>query len=127
MDLTKLSKKDLLVKCEDLGIIKCKSKNKIELIDLIINLKKPNIEIMFKNNDYITLIDLFTGTGAFSYAFHQTNKVKTIFANDILESSKEIFDLNNEIKLIKKDLLDINNNDIPNSFILTAGFRNRWT
>ena len=70
----------------------------------------------------LTLIDLFSGTGAFSYAFHQTNKVKTIFANDILDSSFEIFNLNNDIKLVKKDLNDISNNDIPKADILTAGF-----
>lgn len=122
-----MSKKDLFIKCENLGILKYKSKNKKELIDLIINLKKPNIEIMIKNEikvvkDYITLVDLFSGTGAFSYAFDKTRKVKTIFSNDILDSSKEIFNLNNEIELTKKDLLDLNDDDIPKSFILTAGF-----
>jgi len=35
MDLTKLTKTELLEKCEELGIKKCKSKNKGELIDLI--------------------------------------------------------------------------------------------
>ena len=35
MDLTKLSKPELLAKCEELGINKCKSKNKGELIKLI--------------------------------------------------------------------------------------------
>ena len=35
MELTKLSKTELLAKCEELGIKKCKSKNKGELIDLI--------------------------------------------------------------------------------------------
>lgn len=35
MDLNKLSKTELLVKCEELGITKCKSKNKSELIILI--------------------------------------------------------------------------------------------
>ena len=35
MDLSKLSKSELLAKCEELGITKCKSKNKGELIDLI--------------------------------------------------------------------------------------------
>jgi hypothetical protein len=35
MDLTKLSKTELLEKCEELGIKKCKSKNKGELIELI--------------------------------------------------------------------------------------------
>jgi len=48
MDLTKLSKTKLVVKCEELGIKKCKSKNKRELIDLI-NLKtepKKKIELI---------------------------------------------------------------------------------
>lgn len=35
MDLNKLSKPELLEKCKELGIIKCKSKNKDQLIDLI--------------------------------------------------------------------------------------------
>jgi DNA adenine methylase len=35
MELTKLSKNELLAKCEQIGITKCKSKNKNELIDLI--------------------------------------------------------------------------------------------
>lgn len=35
MELTKLSKTEILEKCEELGIKKCKSKNKGELIDLI--------------------------------------------------------------------------------------------
>lgn len=42
-DLTKLSKAELLLKCEELGITKCKSKNKSELIELINNFK-PNIK-----------------------------------------------------------------------------------
>jgi hypothetical protein len=35
MDLKKMSKMELLRKCDELGIIKCKSKNKSELIELI--------------------------------------------------------------------------------------------
>ncbi len=37
MDLIKLSKPELLAKCKELGITKCKSKNKSELIQLINN------------------------------------------------------------------------------------------
>ena len=43
-DISKLSKTELLAKCEELGIQKCKSKNKdelIELIELINNYKTP--------------------------------------------------------------------------------------
>ena len=35
MDLTKLSKTELLARCEELGIAKCKSKNKNKLIEII--------------------------------------------------------------------------------------------
>jgi len=148
MELTKLSKTELLIKCEGLGITKCKSKNKGKLIELINqkqnvntilsqpvkifseqdNIKINTLPVINENNvdlqqtNTYTLIDLFCGTGAFSYAFHQTNKVNTIFANDMLDSSEEIFNLNNDIKLTKQSLIDIYDNDIPKSDILTAGF-----
>jgi hypothetical protein len=93
MDLTKLSKTELLAKCEELGITKCKSKNKGELIDLI-NKKqngnvvsaKESIEFIIDDSEEVIievtsnpmsitsstpinseykLVDLFCGTGAF--------------------------------------------------------------
>jgi hypothetical protein len=60
MDLTELSKKELLEKCEELGIKKCKSKNKGELIELIQNYRQDG---EFKNNvelNYFTKCDIFT-------------------------------------------------------------------
>jgi site-specific DNA-methyltransferase (adenine-specific) len=48
MDLTKFSKSELLNKCDELGITKCKSKNKTELIE-IINKKINNIELKSVN------------------------------------------------------------------------------
>lgn len=42
--------------------------------------------------------DLFAGTGAFSFAFHNTGRVETVFANDMLPSSKEIYELNNSCR-----------------------------
>ena len=45
MDLTKLSKTELLEKCEELGIKKCKSKKKDELIDLITIKTQPKEEV----------------------------------------------------------------------------------
>lgn len=68
------------------------------------------------------LLDLFCGSGAFSYAFHKTGNVTTIFANDILNSSEEIFNLNNNIKLTKKNLIEIKDDEIPTPDIVTAGF-----
>lgn len=41
IDLTKLSKQELLIKCEEQGIKKCKSKNKEELLALLENKNAP--------------------------------------------------------------------------------------
>ena len=45
MDLTNLSKTELLAKCEEHGITKCKSKNKNELIELINNNKLQTTQL----------------------------------------------------------------------------------
>ena len=52
MDLTKLSKTELLEKCEKLGIKKYKSKNKEELINLLQNkpIEKKNIELIIEED-----------------------------------------------------------------------------
>jgi DNA modification methylase len=56
MDITPLSKPKLLEKCRELGITKCKSKNKAELIDLINSKhqpknKKNQIEFIIEEDD----------------------------------------------------------------------------
>lgn len=51
MDLTKLSKSELLLKCQEIGIIKCKSKNKTELINLINENKSSQNKILVKENN----------------------------------------------------------------------------
>ena len=52
MDLTTLSKTELLEKCEELGIKKCKSKNKGELIDLLRNkpVEKKIVKLIIDEN-----------------------------------------------------------------------------
>jgi DNA (cytosine-5)-methyltransferase 1 len=129
MDYTKLSKKELLSMCEELNIGKCKSQNKQQIIELIMTTDNKIVATVVEDklvstSHKYTLVDLFCGTGAFSYAFHQTDNVDTIFANDMLDSSEEIFNLNNTrgIKLTKQNLVDIKDIDIPKSDILTAGF-----
>jgi len=57
MELTNLSKQDLLTKCEELGITKCKSKNKQELIALIENKKisaKKTNKLIIEDDEPIT-------------------------------------------------------------------------
>ena len=119
-----MSKFTKINKCNTFVISKSNNiiNKKINFInEYIINFNKK-IDIINKQINKITLVDLFSGTGAFSYAFHKTNMVKTIYANDILDSSEEIFNLNNKIKLTKKDLNEIKDNEIPKANILTAGF-----
>jgi site-specific DNA-methyltransferase (adenine-specific) len=78
MDLTKLSKGELLVKCEENGIIKCKSKNKQELIDLLnLNtISKKKVKLIIENDETIIEND------------------ETIIEND---ENNEIISENNEI------------------------------
>ena len=58
MDLSKLSKTELLEKCEELGIKKCKSKNKSELIDLINQKQKTSQTNSSKKIEFIILLFL---------------------------------------------------------------------
>jgi DNA (cytosine-5)-methyltransferase 1 len=155
MNYNNLLKHELLQKCDELGIKKCKSKTKKQLIDMInmqnakiieavgieavgieaIGIEAVGIEAVgieavgieedvciMQESDKVTLIDLFSGTGAFSLAFHNTGKVRTIFANDMLDSSEQIFNLNNKIKLMNKNLNEIDDSSFPKCQILTAGF-----
>ena len=81
MEVTKLSKTELFVKCEELGISKYKSKNKKQLIELIngktLKKIKPHIEFIIEeepenniqfinNSNTLNVIDLFCGCGGMS-------------------------------------------------------------
>lgn len=70
------------------------------------------------------VVELFTGTGAFSLAFHSVDNAKfeTVYANDFEPSSKIIFDANNTLELHCADLMTIEPNSIPAMDILTCGF-----
>jgi DNA (cytosine-5)-methyltransferase 1 len=74
------------------------------------------------NTNTLKMIDLFAGTGAFTYAFEKTGKVDCVFSNDMVEPSKNIYDTNFSHKLTLKNLNDINVKDIPSHDILTGGF-----
>jgi DNA (cytosine-5)-methyltransferase 1 len=68
------------------------------------------------------MIDLFAGTGAFSHAFESTGEVECVFANDMVDWSKMIYDANFKHKLTLGNLNEINVEDIPPHDILTGGF-----
>ena len=60
---------------------------------------------------------------AFTHAFESTNKVQCVFANDMVEWSQTIYDLNFPThNLTLGDLNNIDENEIPSHDILTGGF-----
>lgn len=77
MDLTGLTKIELLAKCDELGITNCKSKNKSKLIELItkhtIPLHETSAEPLHEPLE-IKYVDLFCGLGAFHTAFDFISK-----------------------------------------------------
>lgn len=71
----------------------------------------------------LKIIDLFAGTGAFSLAFEGNKKFECSFSNDMIQSSKTIYDLNHtNTKLTLKDLNDLDINEIKDHDILCGGF-----
>lgn len=70
----------------------------------------------------LSMVDLFAGTGAFTYAFEETNKVNVVFANDMVEHSKNIYETNFNHTLTLQDLNDVTVEDIPSHDLLTGGF-----
>ena len=87
--------------------------------------KKVNIiksKKIKQEKDKLKMIDLFAGTGAFSYAFEKTGIVECVFSNDTAKWSKQIYDLNFNHKLTLGNICDIDVKNIPSHNILSAGF-----
>lgn len=75
------------------------------------------------NNNNKTFIDLFAGTGAFTLALEKNNKFKCVFTNDMISSSKKIYELNHPEHNFKlEDLNEIDVKDIPSHNLLCGGF-----
>lgn len=70
----------------------------------------------------LKLVELFTGTGAFSLAFEKIKKVETVYANDFCKNSEKIFNENFNTKLHLGDINSIDVKSIPKMDIITAGF-----
>lgn len=88
---------------------------------------EPDIKFS-EDDDSIKIIDLCSGTGAFSIAFkkasHESNKtINTIFANDNCDKAGIIFKKNfKNVEFNSEDLNDLDVKLIPKHDILTAGF-----
>lgn len=97
------TKEELVAICKVHNLKGVSNKKKNELIDMLTNTitYEPVIAPVTAGNECVTsdpnkltMIDLFAGTGAFTYAFEQTGKVECVFANDMVEWSKQIYDTN---------------------------------
>lgn len=121
-----LSCKELIEICKKNNIKGYSKLKKNGIINLLMKGEEQESKNESKNESNtqpkLRLVDLFAGTGAFTLAFEQTGKVECVFANDINESSKKIYDLNFNHKLTLKDINEVEPKDIPSHDILTGGF-----
>ena len=146
MDISKISKLDLLEKCKNLGITKCSSKNKLQLIELIHSKQlTPDIsnicvETPVKNNEIIlpiselpiadckiiNYIDLCCGIGGFRVALESFKKKNTnikfncVLSADIKDDAIKTYNLNFNENNKKTNILEIN--EIDSFDLLCAGF-----
>jgi DNA (cytosine-5)-methyltransferase 1 len=108
--------------CENKGIKEISNdktivENKVQKNNTIIIKSKQ------KKNNKIKFIDLFAGTGAFSLALEKNNKFKCVFSNDIMNCSKQTYELNNPNHIFTLgDLNEISVDDIPTHNLLCGGF-----
>ena len=71
----------------------------------------------------IRYIDLFCGTGGFSEAFKPFCKINCVYANDMVASSKQIYELNHTKDIFElKNLNTVNIDSIPNHDMICGGF-----
>jgi DNA (cytosine-5)-methyltransferase 1 len=135
LDLTKKTRTELITICKEKRIKGYSGNTKKDIINLILkthvnqditaDIKNENIIepcVVNIDSNKLKMIDLFAGTGAFSFAFDTTNAVDIVFGNDMVDHSKKIYDENFTHKLTLKNLNDVNVTDIPSHDILTGGF-----
>jgi len=136
----KLTKDELLIKCQELNITKCKSKTKAELVSLI-NGAKVKVEPQKNTQDNTEgkgsgktvgfpetvglpglprFIDLFCGIGGFHQALKRLNGT-CVFACDIDEKCRETYEKNYGLKP-HADITKVNIAEILDFDVLCAGF-----
>jgi len=128
MDYSAKTCKELIALCKEKGIEGYSGKKKEEIIaKLLLADSSVKNEIIMTPSiavipDKLKMIDLFAGTGAFTLAFQETNRVQAVFGNDMVEHSKTIYDENFHHKLTLGNLNEIKDEDVPKHDILTGGF-----
>lgn len=128
MDLAKLTKKELLLKCEELGITRCKSKNKSELIKRIQNVldtynddNNDNDNDTTQNTKY-SFIEVCAGAGGLSTGLMKSGFTPVLLNDnnrDCCETLKQNHP-NTHIKCCSMDKIDYSPY-IGNIDLLTGG------
>lgn len=121
--MTKTTRTELIKICKEKQIKGYSHMKKEELLQLIKSkstISKPPQNIT--DRPFLKMIDLFAGTGAFTKAFENTGKVECVFSNDMVNWSKDIYDMNFNHKLTLQNINDIPVENIPKHDILTGGF-----
>ena len=122
MDISKMSKIELLEKCKELGITKCSSKNKSQLYELINDKNKyveepkifsSNEEISSQNSENIevdkkklNIIDLFCGCGGMSKGLTDAG-LNVIAGIDIWDKAVESYNKNYDHEAYCADLTQL--------------------
>ena len=122
MDISKMSKLDLLKKCKELGITKYSSKNKSQLIELINGKNKvveepkiilsneeispQNMQINEVDTKTLNVIDLFCGCGGMSKGLTDAG-LNVIAGIDIWDKAVESYNKNNNHKAYCEDLTQL--------------------
>ena len=130
-NLSKLSKSQLIYECLKLGIQKCKSKNKTELIQIIQSKQSKQSKqiavpvelVVTVDEDHthtLKFIDLFCGIGGFHQAFKNING-KCVFACDIDESCRKTYQANYQLNP-ESDITKVDIAKIPDFDVLCGGF-----
>jgi DNA (cytosine-5)-methyltransferase 1 len=134
-----MNKAELLEKCKELGIIRCVSKNKSQLIDLIKNAiaststtASTSTSTTTPSNTFIQdsaapdtsntlkFIDLFCGIGGFHQAL-KNMKGECVYACDIDENCRKVYEENYKLKP-ESDITKMNIEAISPFDVLCAGF-----
>ena len=122
MDISKMSKLELLEKCKELGITKCSSKNKSQLIELINGKNKvveepkiilsneeiapQNTQIIEVDTKTLNVIDLFCGCGGMSKGLTDAG-LNVIAGIDIWDKAVESYNKNYHHKAYCADLTQL--------------------
>lgn len=140
MDISKMTRLELLLKCKELGITRCNSKNKSQLIELIettrsvcsihpsdpsdttpVYEEKTESDVGINNNENtIKILSLFAGCGGLDFGFHNNPNYKHVLVNDFDKDACDTYEYNFGIKPICLDVKKLI--DIPNFDLLIGGF-----